>query len=84
MQKEIMRHDRRAQNPEPEIEHCRIGEQVVGWQEGFDQTPHVRPGEDELDRETGSDQDEKRDDECFELAGSPIRAVSAVTMKTIS
>ena len=73
MQIEIMRHDRRAQDPERDIEHRGICDQVAGGQERLGDIRHVWPGKHKLDREAGRDQDEKRDDEGFELAEAEAR-----------
>src|ERR1700736_57723 len=55
-----------------EIKRCWIGEQVGGGQEGLGHIRHIWPREDELDCETRSDQDEKRDDKGFELAETEV------------
>ena len=72
MQVEVVRHHRRAENPDGDVEHGRIGHDLGGWNQSRQDLPHVRLGQHHLGGEAGSDGGDERAHDRFEPAETAI------------
>jgi hypothetical protein len=68
VQIEVVRHHRRTDDPDRDVEHRRVRNDLRARHQAVQQPRHVRPRQRQFDRQAGGDDDQQSNDEGFELA----------------
>ena len=72
VQVQIMRHYRRADDADREVEHCRIGYDLPGRQQCRGNHVHIRLRQHQLEREAATDDAQQRHYQCFDVAETAV------------
>ena len=67
-----MRHHRRAENADGDVQHLVVEHDAARRQESFGDRPEVRPRENDLEQEAQADGRDQRDDEGFEHSNAAM------------